>query len=66
MAMLNHVLTTPWHHLSTWFQNGDSTPFDTAHGKKFWEYAEKEPKVNHLFNEAMASDARFVTSVVIN
>ncbi|XP_031251313.1 probable O-methyltransferase 3 [Pistacia vera] len=66
MAMLNPVLTTPWHHLSTWFQNGDSTPFDTAHGEKFWEYAEKEPKVNHLFNEAMASDARLVTSVVID
>ncbi|KAJ0110658.1 hypothetical protein Patl1_02355 [Pistacia atlantica] len=37
-----------------------------AHGKKFWEYAEKEPKVNHLFNEAMASDARLVTGVVID
>ncbi|XP_044466401.1 probable O-methyltransferase 3 [Mangifera indica] len=66
MAMLDPVLTTPWNHLYTWFQNGDSTPFDVAHGMKLWAYIGHEPKFNHFFNEAMASDARLVTSVVID
>ncbi|XP_044466399.1 probable O-methyltransferase 3 [Mangifera indica] len=66
MAMLDPVLTTPWNHLSSWFQNGEySTPFDIAHGMKFWEYVACKPNINHLFNEAMASDARLVISVVI-
>ncbi|KAG4382969.1 hypothetical protein AAZX31_14G186100 [Glycine max] len=64
-AMLDPVLTNPWNQFSTWFKNGDPTPFETAHGKMFWDYAGADPKLNHLFNDAMASDARFVTSLVI-
>ncbi|PHT33753.1 hypothetical protein CQW23_25553 [Capsicum baccatum] len=41
------------------------TPFATAHGKPFFEYIGNEPKLNHLFNEAMTSDARLVISVII-
>ncbi|KAL2483592.1 Trans-resveratrol di-O-methyltransferase [Forsythia ovata] len=33
LAMLHPVLTEPWHHLSAWFENENSTPFDTAHGR---------------------------------
>ena len=65
-AMLDPILLSPWLKLSTWFQNDDPTPFDTAHGKSFWEYAGDEPKINNFFNEAMASDARLATSVVIH
>ncbi|KAJ4723416.1 O-methyltransferase [Melia azedarach] len=65
LAVLDPILTTPWHHLSTWFQNDDPTPFATAHGMTCWDYAGHEPKLNHLFNEAMASDARLAASVVI-
>ncbi|KAF3677892.1 8-hydroxyquercetin 8-O-methyltransferase [Capsicum annuum] len=55
---LDPIMMNPWHYLSKWFQNGDSsTPFVTAHGKPLYEYAEKEPKFSRLFNEAMASDA---------
>ncbi|KAG6658014.1 hypothetical protein CIPAW_04G129900 [Carya illinoinensis] len=66
IAMLDPVLTKPWHFLTAWFQNEDLTPFDTAHGKKFWDYGGHDPKLNHLFNDAMASDARLVMSVVID
>ncbi|KAK4256186.1 hypothetical protein QN277_009083 [Acacia crassicarpa] len=66
LAMLDPILTKPWYQLANWFQNDNPTPFNTAHGKTFWEYAGVEPKLNHLFNEAMASDARLVTSVVID
>ncbi|KAJ7948380.1 O-methyltransferase [Quillaja saponaria] len=65
LAMLDPILTKPWHHMNAWFKNDDPTPFDTAHGMTFWDYAGHEPKLNHFFNDAMASDARLVTSVVI-
>ncbi|XP_048232267.1 probable O-methyltransferase 3 [Ricinus communis] len=66
LAMLDPILTEPWHYVSTWFQNDDATPFDTAHGMAFWEYAGNEPKLNNFFNEAMASDARLVMRVLID
>jgi len=64
-VMLDPVLTTPWHHFSSWFKNGNATPFELAHGKLLWEYAGSDPRINNLFNDAMASDAELVTSVVI-
>ncbi|KAM3247430.1 hypothetical protein P3L10_009197 [Capsicum annuum] len=57
-------MMNPWHYLSKWFQNEDSTPFLTAHGKPLYEYAEKEPKFSFLFNKAMATDAQFAASVM--
>ncbi|KAK1568277.1 hypothetical protein Q3G72_022528 [Acer saccharum] len=66
LAMLDPILLKPWDCFSTWFGNDDSTPFKTAHGMTFWEHAGHEPKLNHFFNEAMASDARLATSVVIH
>ena len=65
LAMLDPILTKPWHYVSAWFQNDDPTPFDTAHGQTFWDYGGHEPKLNNFFNEAMASDARLVTSMLI-
>ncbi|KAI8011005.1 putative O-methyltransferase 3 [Camellia lanceoleosa] len=65
LAMLDPILTKPWHHVSEWFQNGDPTPFDTAHGRTPWEYGRHEPRLNHFFNEAMASDSRLVTKVLV-
>ena len=62
---LDPILTKPWHHVSAWFQNEDSTPFETAHGRTFWDYWANEPTLNNLFNEAMASDARLVASVLV-
>ncbi|KAL4292014.1 hypothetical protein GQ457_14G016650 [Hibiscus cannabinus] len=50
----------------TWLQNNDSTPFDTAHGKPLWDYACHVPKLCHLFNEGMASDARLIINVLID
>ncbi|KAJ4723239.1 O-methyltransferase [Melia azedarach] len=66
LAMLDPILTKPWHHLSTWFQNDYPTPFAIAHGMTCWDYAGREPKLNGFFNEAMASDSRLVASVVIH
>ncbi|XP_028085948.1 probable O-methyltransferase 3 [Camellia sinensis] len=65
LAMLDPILTKLWHRVSEWFQNGDPTPFDTAHGRTLWEYGRHEPRLNHFLNEAMASDARLVTKVLV-
>ncbi|ESW04703.1 hypothetical protein PHAVU_011G118100 [Phaseolus vulgaris] len=64
-AMLDPILTKPWHQLPTWFRNDDPTPFHTAHEMKIWDYAGRDPKLNQLFNDAMASDAQLVSNVVI-
>eukprot|EP00261_Vitis_vinifera_P037657 XP_019078900.1 PREDICTED: trans-resveratrol di-O-methyltransferase-like [Vitis vinifera] len=65
LATLDPILTKPWHYVSAWFQNDDPTPFQTAHERPFWDYAAHEPQLNNFFNEAMASDARLVTSVLL-
>ncbi|KAG5586468.1 hypothetical protein H5410_046902 [Solanum commersonii] len=48
-----------------WFTNEDSTPFAITHGKPLFEYVGDDPRVNHLLNEAMGSDARLIISVLI-
>ena len=35
-------------------------------GMPLWHYAQREPRVNQLFNDAMASDARLVSSVLFS
>ncbi|KAF3665259.1 Trans-resveratrol di-O-methyltransferase [Capsicum annuum] len=68
-VQLDSIMMDPCKYLSVWFENGDHsstmTPFATAHEKPFFEYIGNEPKLNHLFNEAMASDARLVITVII-
>ena len=66
LAMLDPVLLKPGHYMSTWFQNDDPSPFSTAYGRIFWDYAGQEPRLNHFFNEAMASDSNLVGSVVVS
>ncbi|KAK1412127.1 hypothetical protein QVD17_33123 [Tagetes erecta] len=65
LAMLDPILVDPWQHMSTWFQNDDVTPFQTAHGRIIWDFACEEPVLNRFLNEAMASDARLVASVIL-
>ncbi|KAG5617594.1 hypothetical protein H5410_017418 [Solanum commersonii] len=66
---LDPNLMDPWHSLSKWFNNvsddSNTTPYATAHGMPFFKYAENEPRLNHLFNEAMASDTRLVMTALI-
>ncbi|KAK7312837.1 hypothetical protein VNO77_37016 [Canavalia gladiata] len=64
-AMLDPVLTKPYYELPKWFKNDDPTPFHTAHGMKIWDYCGHEPRLNQLFNDAMASDTQLIAKVVI-
>ncbi|KAI3711129.1 hypothetical protein L2E82_40990 [Cichorium intybus] len=65
LAMLDPILMDPWQHMSKWFQNDDVNPFQTAHGMMLWDFAGQDPNLNQSFNEAMGSDARLVSSVVL-
>jgi hypothetical protein len=64
-AMLDPVLTNPWHQLSTWLKNDDATTFETTHKMLLWDFASRDSNFSNLFNESMASDARLVTNLLI-
>ncbi|XP_072055354.1 trans-resveratrol di-O-methyltransferase isoform X3 [Arachis hypogaea] len=63
---LSPVTIKPWHHLSDWFKNDDLTAFGTAHGMTFWEYTDSVPEYGQSFNDGMASDSRFVSSLLLD
>ncbi|KAF7822947.1 putative O-methyltransferase 3 [Senna tora] len=65
LLSLDPIQMKPWQYLSTWFHNEVPTTYETAHGMAIWEYASKEGRLNSLFNNAMLSDSRLVSRVVI-
>ncbi|KAL9243782.1 hypothetical protein vseg_017628 [Gypsophila vaccaria] len=64
-SMLDPTLTDPAHQIATWFQNKDISPFHTIHGCGFWEYVGSVSTFNDCFNQAMASDAKFVGEILM-
>ncbi|KAI5670787.1 hypothetical protein M9H77_11151 [Catharanthus roseus] len=56
-----------WLNLSDWFRDEDliKNPFANTHGMDIWEMGGQQQGLNNLFNEAMASDARFVGSLMV-
>ncbi|KAL5998632.1 hypothetical protein ACLOJK_009575 [Asimina triloba] len=65
LMMVEPVQMDPLHYLSTWFKGGDRTAFEIANGACMWELETKDPKLNDMFNDAMASDARLAMGVVV-
>ncbi|KAK6157188.1 hypothetical protein DH2020_011436 [Rehmannia glutinosa] len=65
LALLDPIFTDPFHHISEWFKNDDTTPFVTRDGRTFWEQTEQDLRFNLLFNESMASDTRLAASVIL-
>ncbi|KAF3633194.1 putative trans-resveratrol di-O-methyltransferase-like [Capsicum annuum] len=69
LLLLNHglVFSKAWPELSAWFQNDSPTPFHAAYEKSLWDYIEEEePRVlGDIFNDALASDSRLNTNVLI-
>ncbi|KAK8488987.1 hypothetical protein V6N11_069325 [Hibiscus sabdariffa] len=65
-VILDPIFMMPSQLMGTWFQNHDSTPFVTANGKTMYAHCGHDPSVNNLFNEGMASDARLITSVLMD
>ncbi|XP_022024799.1 trans-resveratrol di-O-methyltransferase [Helianthus annuus] len=65
LAMLDPMLIDPWQNMSEWFHSDDVTAFHTTHGGSLWDLAGQEPRLNRFFNDAMASDARLVMSIIL-
>jgi hypothetical protein len=65
LFVLDPVLTKRHYCLSTWFRNDDRNAFSVAHENTFWEYAGQDPRINNLFNDAMASDSILVSKLVV-
>ena len=61
-----NTMIDPSLHFSSWLRNNAESPFHIAHGKSIWEHACCSSKFNEYFNEAMASDARLVSTVLVN
>ncbi|KAI5647953.1 hypothetical protein M9H77_33958 [Catharanthus roseus] len=58
-----------WLNLSDWFRNDEDltrNPFANTHdGRDIWKMSGQEQGINNLFNEAMANDAWFISSLVV-
>ncbi|OIW05996.1 hypothetical protein TanjilG_11683 [Lupinus angustifolius] len=65
LMVLDPSYLRPWDQFSTWFKSGDPTPFVMEHGVAFYDYIDQDPRHSHMFNDAMASNARLVSSMVI-
>ncbi|KAH6809105.1 hypothetical protein C2S51_026888 [Perilla frutescens var. frutescens] len=65
LAMIDPIMMDPFHHLMDWFQDECASPFITRNGRDLWEFGGNEKKWNQLFNDAMASDARFIASILV-
>ncbi|XP_010093975.2 trans-resveratrol di-O-methyltransferase [Morus notabilis] len=56
----------PWQSLSTWLQSNDHTLFKTVYGGTIWDQLADDPELNYRFNEAMASDSRLISKVILD
>jgi hypothetical protein len=65
LMILHPNMMKPCESLSAWFKNEDPTPCNTAHKMMAWNLFEDDPRLNYIFNEAMASDSRFVENIMI-
>ncbi|RZB75478.1 putative O-methyltransferase 3, partial [Glycine soja] len=59
------LLPLAWAWTGTIISRTLPTLFHTQNGVTFWDCASREPKLNHLFNDAMTNDSRLISSVVI-
>lgn len=65
LLVADPIFTTPFNFLSTWLQNDDSSVFETARGKKFWDCVAEEPRLRNLFYDSMVSDSRLISRYLI-
>ncbi|XP_028807802.1 probable O-methyltransferase 3 [Neltuma alba] len=65
LSMLDPLMMKPWDHFPTWLQNDDPTPFETANGKAFYDYAWHVPKLFNYFRDYMAGDSQLVSKVLV-
>ncbi|CAN1123595.1 Trans-resveratrol di-O-methyltransferase, partial [Linum perenne] len=67
VTLLDPLFVRAYHDMSTWFlsEKDDTTTFRAANGKHVWEYMGDEPKMNDVFNAAMAADSCLIGEVLV-
>ncbi|CAM6025888.1 unnamed protein product [Sphagnum balticum] len=55
----------PWHHLSATVLDDSTDPFKKAHGENFFQYSSHNPRLDKIFNAAMAHHSRLYTQAVL-
>ncbi|RDX98759.1 hypothetical protein CR513_18277, partial [Mucuna pruriens] len=59
-SFLDPTILGSWHQLKKWIYVDDLTLFDISLGSNLWDFLDKNPAYNKLFNEAMASDSKLM------
>ncbi|MED6161614.1 Isoflavone 7-O-methyltransferase [Stylosanthes scabra] len=59
-AATDPAMAAPLNQLKEWIHEEDLSLFGTAKGMEFWEFLNKNPKYQNLFNEAMACDSKMI------
>ncbi|KAK1420421.1 hypothetical protein QVD17_22000 [Tagetes erecta] len=62
--ILDPVSVGPLQFFGKWFHGNESTVFETAQGTSMWEFANKNPRFNGVFNDAMASESQLMSFLV--
>ncbi|KAJ6828474.1 trans-resveratrol di-O-methyltransferase-like [Iris pallida] len=62
---LHPVVLNSFQSMSDWFRGNEDTPFSVAHGCGLWDMTDRDPEFNMVFNEGMASDAKFLMDVLL-
>ncbi|KAF3649135.1 putative trans-resveratrol di-O-methyltransferase-like [Capsicum annuum] len=52
--------------VSDWLQDDLPTAVETAHGKSHWDYCVEESEFGSVFDDAMASDSRLISNLLIS
>ncbi|THF96252.1 hypothetical protein TEA_010433 [Camellia sinensis var. sinensis] len=65
-TVVDPVMVAPWQFLVDWFRGNEETAFETAHGVGIWEFCDKNPKFNNLFNEGMARGGTGIIAQIIS
>ncbi|KAI3892500.1 hypothetical protein MKX03_018061 [Papaver bracteatum] len=66
LSMVDPIMVSSLHKLSTWFQGSESTPFAAAHGTNVWNALEQNPAFGKNFHDAMANDSCVLMRVILN
>ncbi|XP_020219983.1 isoflavone 7-O-methyltransferase [Cajanus cajan] len=59
-CLLNPTFADSFHQLKKWTYEDDLTLFNISLGSPLWDFLNKNPAFNKLFNEAMASDSQMM------
>ncbi|KAL9297269.1 hypothetical protein ACSQ67_023165 [Phaseolus vulgaris] len=59
-GFVDPCLAGVWSHLKKWTYEDDLTLFDVSVGSNMWEFLDKNPASNRLFNEIFAADSKMM------